>query len=259
MSSIPVQTEFDIVFPVGPSDISFIWNHIQRNKQNIIGHRNIYIITKDPSNIDIAYHTIANDNGYILVDESIFPFRMADVITYHNGVNWRNGWYLQQLLKLYAGFVIPGILPTYLVVDADTVFLKPTTFIGPDGKFLFNTGLEYHPPYFAHMESLHPTLKKYIRESGICHHMLFNRNYVEKMMNLVEEYHNNGQKFWQIFLQKVTDILGSGASEYEMYFNYMIFNHRDVIRIRPLYWRNAPQLIENANFDYVSIHHHMRK
>jgi hypothetical protein len=258
MSSIPVQTEFDIVIPVGPSDIGFIWDHIHRNKQNIIGHRNIYIVTKDTSAIDMKFQTIANNHGYILVDEAIFPFRMADVIAYHNGVNWRNGWYLQQLIKLYAGYVIPDILPTYLVVDADTVFLKPTTFIGPDGKFLFNVGSEYHPPYFAHMESLHPTLKKYIRASGICHHMIFNRDYVQKMMKMVEDHHNTGQEFWKIFLQKVTDIMGSGASEYEMYFNYMHCYHSDAIRIRPLYWRNTPKLIENENYDYVSIHHYMR-
>lgn len=251
------STQFDIVIPVGPNDIKFIWPNIARNKENIVGHRNVYILTKDPSALDVETLAYAEQNKCILIDEATFPFKMGDVIEIHKGVNWRNGWYLQQLLKLYAGFVIPDILPTYLVVDADTVFLRPTTFLSQEGKYLFNIGSEYHRPYFLHMERMHPTFQKQVRPSGICHHMLFNRDYVQKMMAMVEATHH--LPFWRVFLEKVSDILGSGASEYEMYFNYLIKYHPEVIQIRMLRWTNAPTILENLGLDYVSVHHYMRK
>ena len=44
----------------------------------------------------------------------------------------------QVLVKIkYAGIVIKNILDKYLVIDSDTFFLKPTSFI-KDGKCLYN-------------------------------------------------------------------------------------------------------------------------
>jgi hypothetical protein len=255
MSSTPV---FDIVIPLGPNDVMYIWPNLQRNRENIVGHRNIYIVTKDPSGLPADQQEQARANGCTLIDEAIFPFQMSDVIAIHGGVNWRNGWYLQQLLKLYAGFVIPDILPRYLVVDADTVFLKPTRFISDDNKCFINVGREYHVPYFEHMKRMHPTFEKQVRYSGISHHMMFERDYVADMMRLVEEHHN-GKIFWRVFLEEVTDIMGSGASEYEMYFNYMIRYHGADFRIRALQWGNAPRIIEGQGLDYVSVHWAIRK
>jgi hypothetical protein len=53
---------------------------------------------------------------------------MKDIASFfyqHNKKQNRNGWYLQQLLKLYASFVIKDLLNDYLVIDADVYFLKP--------------------------------------------------------------------------------------------------------------------------------------
>ena len=60
---------------------------------------------------------------------------METVAKYHGKLT-RNGWYLQQLLKLYAGLTIPNILENYLVVDSDVFFLKPIHFY-EDGKFIY--------------------------------------------------------------------------------------------------------------------------
>ena len=113
---------FDIVIPVGPNDINQIHEQIKSTKQNIIDYRTIYIITSNPE---------LTIDGCIIIDETIFPFTKKDIELYH-GKGDRTGWYLQQLLKLYAGKVIPNILDKYLVIDSDTYFLKPTRFIDPD-------------------------------------------------------------------------------------------------------------------------------
>ena len=242
---------FDVVICVGPNDNDVIYNMIPYTKKNIIGYRNIYLVCAN-SSIDI--------DGTITIDEKIFPFTINDLIIKF-GNNSRNGWYLQQLLKFYAGNVITGILENYLIIDSDTYFLKPISFIDNDGKYIYTTGNEYHKPYFNHMNKLHPSLKKIHHCSGIVHHMIVNNKYLNKLMKLVESNHND-QPFWEIFMNMVDpiDFPYSGASEYEMYFNYMNMYHKNDIITRKLNWTNAYSINDsNKHRDYVSIHWYMRK
>jgi len=238
---------YDIVIPVGPNDINIITEQIKYTKMNIIGRRNIYLICYDP--------TINIDNC-ITINENIFPFDMETVRKYHGKLD-RNGWYLQQLLKLYAGNVIPDILDKYLVIDSDTFFLKPTIFM-EDNKCLYNFGREYHNPYFQHMSKLDINLKKvHPHMSGICHHMIFETKYVNELISNIEKTHND--TFYNVFLKNVTDTKGSGASEYEIYFNYMIANHPAEIQIRQLNWKNTNKLVASNDLDYISYHWYMRR
>ena len=239
---------FDIVIPVGPHDVNIISNQLVYTKKNIIGYRNIYLISCDK--------TLQVD-GCITISEDIFPFSKKTVLDYHLWLkNHRQGvgWYLQQLLKLYAGIIIPNILDKYLIIDADTNFLKPTTFI-QNNICLYNYGSEYHIPYFVHMKKLHETLLRMDRtKSGICHHMMFETKYVKELINIIEKKHN--KLFYDIFLENVIKNQQSGASEYEMYFNYMLKYHQDKIKIRHLSFRNVSSFNSNSNseYDYVSYH-----
>ncbi len=237
---------FDIVVLVGPNDKNIVEKQLEYTKKNIIGYRNIYLICFDPN---------VQFNGCISINENIFPFNLDTVSKFHGKIS-RNGWYLQQLLKLYAGKIIPNILDKYLVIDADTFFLKPTKFI-ENNKCLYNFGSEYNKSYFEHMQKLDTDLIKiFENKSGICHHMIFETKYVNKLINKIEKIHND--KFYNIFLNCVSEYDGSGASEYEIYFNYMLKFYSDKIEIRELNWKNANYLDLNSNYDYISYHHYMR-
>jgi hypothetical protein len=145
-------------------------------------------------------------------------------------------------------------------VDSDTHFLKPTSFMDSDGKYIYTTGTEYHKPYFNHMNKLHPSLKKAHPCSGIVHHMIVNNNILNELMKIVETNHNTNP-FWKIFINMVdhVDFSHSGASEYEIYFNYMNIYHQNDIIIRELNWKNASSINDsNKECDYVSIHWYMR-
>lgn len=232
-------------------------------KQNVLQYRKIFIVSYDAS-IEIK--------DCITIDEKIFPFHMSHISAFL-GKNERNGWYLQQLLKLYAGIVIPDILNNYLVIDADTFFLKPTAFFTAGGKSaplpLYNYGTEYHLPYFGHMARLHPSLTKQLNVSGICHHMLFQTNRIKELFALVENYHAttpDPDPFWVIFLKMVSpnDAIRAGASEYELYFNYLLIYCKNTFEIRPLQWKNANlfngenKIIDfKSQFDYISSHYYL--
>jgi hypothetical protein len=89
--------------------------------------------------------------------------------------------------------------------------------------------------------------------------MIFETKYVKELIELVENNHNN-DLFYNIFLKNVTEYEKSGASEYEIYFNYILCKHSYDITIRPLKWKNSNNLndLKNLNNDYISIHWYMR-
>lgn len=245
---------FDIVIAVGPNDTSVIKQQIDYTKKNVLGYRNIFLIA--PSKI---CEYLADIPNCTIIDESIFPFSINMIHTII-GVNqtYRNGWYLQQLIKLYSGNTIPDILDRWLVIDADTFFLRPTTFV-EDTTCLYAYGSERYIPYFDHMKRLLPILHRVQDRSGICHHMIFEKQYISELFTAVEDLH--GQPFWKCFLTLISpsEYGGSGASEYEIYFNYMLIHNSDKIKVRSLSWGNVSELNVNSDCDYISYHHYSRR
>lgn len=237
---------FDIIILVGNNDIENVEKYVEYNKKNVIGYRNIYIISPLDINIDDC----------ILIKDDIFPFKLYDISHIISNKS-RSNWYLQQLIKLYAMFVIPDILSKILTIDADTYFLKPTSFL-EDDKILLNYGVEFHKPYFEHMERLHPSLIKFdSKKSGIVHHALLDKNILSDLFKMVEDYHDNKQ-FWIVFLECIekNDSLVSGASEFEIYFNYCNLFHNDKIKIRYLNFNDIfdNKKEYNEDYDYFSKH-----
>ena len=89
-------------------------------------------------------------------------------------------------------------------------------------------------------------------KSGICHHMMFETKYVKEIINIVEKNHHD--EFYNVFLKTVTKKNISGASEYEIYFNYILKYHHDKIVLRKLNWKNTCNFDLTNNFDYISVH-----
>lgn len=209
-------------------------------------------------------YCISNERCHYYVDEAKAPFSLKDVALYVG--KDRSGWYFQQLLKLYAWYIIPELSETYLIVDSDTIFCNDVSFITSAGLPKYAIGPEYHIPYFEHIQRLIPVLNKQAIHSGICHHMVFQQKYLQEMIKLVENIHN--VPFWKCALQNVDPIhyTGSGMSEYELYFNYMLKYRPTEIELRELKWANVqdipnsktktiPEILnECSSLDFVSIH-----
>ena len=242
-----LQSKFDIVIPIGPDDIDIIHDQIEYTKRNVIGYRNIYIIRYNPT-LEVK--------DCIMIGENIFPFSKSTVENY--GIpKHRSGWYLQQLLKLYSGIVIPGILERYLVIDGDTFFLKPVQFMEDDYCLYSYLGENWNP-YFEHILNIHPSFEKFDEtKSGITHHMMLETKYVREMMDMVITYHNIPE-FYDIYLQFILhQKTNSGASEYELYFNFIQKYHPDAIKLRYLNYKGKKRCLDftgDTECDYVSVH-----
>ncbi len=190
-------------------------------------------------------------------DERRFPFRKSDIalalfqqdrnaaLEYMtrcaNSGYSRLGWIYQQMLKLYALSVIPDISPNILVLDADVIFLNPTTFIDSDGAPYLTAAGEYYSPYFDHMRRLIPWLKRETQYSGISHHMVMQRCVIDDLFNMIEERHR--MPVWKalclcIDLKNVYDPC---MSEYEIYFNFLVARY-DQVHVRLLKWDNIGSL-----------------
>ncbi len=232
---IPKESKklFDIVIPLGPNDYRNIFSMVSYCKNNINDYNQIYIVTC----LDIKIENC------ITIPESFFPFKLNEIHIRQD----RNNWYFQQLLKMYS-YIIPGILENFLVIDADTYFLKPTDFF-ENGIPLYNTSDEHNLPYFEHLNLLHESLYRKENVSGICHHMMFNCGILKELMDFLSPE----IEFWKYWLSKINPDHFSGASEYELYFNYLLIYHPKLIKIRPLKWNNVTHLT-NEDYDYISIH-----
>jgi len=233
---------YDVVIPLGPNDEDIVPLCIQSVRRYVWDVRRIYVVS----------HRQIDLSGAIVVDENIFPFTKADIQPYikKGGV----GWYLQQLLKLYSPSVIEGIHENVVLIDADTVFSKRVSFIS--GKnFLFNTSFHTHKPYFDHMLRLHPTFTRWRGAvSGVVNIMIINRRIIQEIIRLVETHHK--EPFWKVFVLTLDPNESSGASEYELYFHYMMRNYPTRAVIRALQYNNAGRRDNmDAGFNhYVNYH-----
>ncbi|PIZ06579.1 MAG: hypothetical protein COY57_01215, partial [Flavobacteriales bacterium CG_4_10_14_0_8_um_filter_32_5] len=159
---------FDILFLCHEKDRKILEESIKYAQKNISDFRKIFILSREDY--------FLNEKDIFFIDEKIFPFSKKEVEKY--APKGRAGWYFQQFLKLYF-FRIMGnkVLDNLLVVDADTIFLRKTEFF-ENGVPCYNIDEGFHQPYYSVMERVFG-FGKQKDFSGITHHMLFQRKYVE--------------------------------------------------------------------------------
>lgn len=253
----------DVVIPTTHKDLITLELCIQGIKENCQNIGRVIVVSSERFTLNAEWF-----------DEKNYPFSKEEVgfylcqcdetlsRQYVNRKSSRVGWYYQQLLKLYAPFVIPNLSSNVLILDSDTIFLNPVNFINASHAGIYNVGDEYCAEYFQHMRSLTGGLVKkiYPDYSGICHHMLFQKPVLEDLFQIVENLHK--KEFWKAFCACVQRINGSGASEYELYFNFVI-PRSNKIEIRKLKWCNIQTIgmmhkMQKQGYHYVSCHRHYR-
>ena len=135
-------------------------------------------------------------------------------------------------------------------MDSDTIILKPIKFVDNEIS-LFNIspgdGLAC---YYEHAFKMVPSLKRQHQWSGVCHHILINRDILKDLFKKVEDIHK--KKFWDAYIdvtlepygclkeRTAKDVIGKHnngqgrLTSYELYFTFAMQYHSDKVKIRKL-------------------------
>ena len=213
----------DVVIPAHKKDIDTLELCIEGIRKNVESLNRIIVVSNNKLTDKAEWH-----------DEKKFPFsfnEVGDILGNIRKVGWNAEWYYKQLLKLTAHESIDDLLDDYLIVDSDTIFLKKKKFID-DGTIYFDVTHTYDAAYYECMSILIDGLDIQTEYSGVVHHMLFSRSYLEELKSKVVT------KFNMPFWMSVVTGCGGGEgscrlSEYELYFHYILKYHRDNIKISP--------------------------
>lgn len=257
MSNYP---QFDIIIPVHKKDLAILEYCIEAARKKIVGVRRIVTISQEKYTDSAEWFP-----------ESQFPFSMDFVRQYTGGLC---GWYFQQLLKLYAPLVIPNISENVLILDSDTVFFRKTKMFDDCGRPFYNTSKDtkicrkpFDIAVEEHINKLWPKISRqnlpaeFKEISGICHSMLFNREIITELFDKVEKYDGSGDKFFKIFLKHASH--HHSASEYQIYFNFLLIFHSKEIAMRKLKYKNTADLNikkyrKRLKYSYCSFHSYLR-
>jgi hypothetical protein len=251
------NNKIDFVIPCHPKDFPSLTLCINGIKNNISCLNKIFVISNENPTIDGIIHISESKYSEYLNKEMVInKFEMNNPTLQH-----RAKWIYQQFLKLYSGRIISELTESYVVVDADTIFLRDVSF--DVNKFYYCITDEYHLPYLFPIKTLF-NLDNTVGFSTICHHMIFNTVKLNEMLTYVEK-----KTGWNSFFEYVLNIIDynepSCFSEWDTYSNYMILNHPTMCVHRQLKWSSISfiptksHLNQLANkFDFVSCHAYIR-
>ena len=238
--------DFNIFIPVSKKDKKIVKNAVDNNQKFIQGSYNIFLLS-DNKNINI------NNTKFLRKED--FPFSKEEI---ENKIkNNRAGWVYQQLCKIYfASNLNPSRFT--LVLDSDLFFVKPIKFFDKNSIPIYTTSEEFHKPYFDHMQKLLPQLHRFDeKESGIVHHMVFDKKIINEMINKIEKH--TSTNFYDAFIDYLDfEMTESPCSEYEMYFNYIQIYHQDNHSKRKLKWKNTSCINKDllTSYDFFSLPHY---
>ncbi len=210
-------------------------------------------------------------------DEKLYPFSKDDVAleigrgdkevadAFFARGGHPPGWYYQQLLKLYAAYVIPDISSNILVLDSDSVFINDVEFLNEQngGLLCIHSKKATKGHYCKHAERMLPSYSPiYTDVNSVNHHMLFQKPILDDLFKEIEMSRN--EPLWKVFCHEVdlSRKYGSG-SEYELYFNFAL-NHTSQVGIRELKRRASASFdkidfYKNEGFILLSFHSYMRE
>jgi hypothetical protein len=143
----------------------------------------------------------------------------------------RYGWILQQVLV--ASFILSAKSENVLIVDSDTIIIRPQVWINNSKKQILMPTFELHSPYydfFQHVSTKYPTP----RFSFVSHHMLVQASIFR------EVYEVFGGDIYTALEQafSFSDLTDNSPFDlkYEIYAQYLINNYKE--RVSFVKWAN---------------------
>jgi hypothetical protein len=202
------QLPIDVVVPLAGKDVDIAARCVNAIK-NLVGHKigNIYLVA--PENKEIRL--LAAKLGCKFVHE--------DAVLPTKEIKKYGGWFIQQFLKLNADSIVEN--EHYLVVDADTILIRPVIFVLKDNTYLVNT----HWDCSTERKKVSAIIlgnKKVFLYDFVTHHMFFSKKILKNMKDHIEKrFHKRWDLAIMDMFAKENDEFRSGFSEYDLYATYL--------------------------------------
>jgi len=223
------ETKITIVIPAADKDAPVL-SHCLQAAREMIQHEVAAVWIVGPESQQIREIAVSAGCDF-MQEDSILPRPAAELKC--------RGWVLQQLIKFNAALRVPT--DDYLVLDSDTVFLRPQIFFR-NGKSALRYSDQYELLYNRSLELVfgHP---RRFPVSFVTHHMLFNSFLVKELLHLIEQRFS--RPWWEAILKEVDQGHPISFSEYELYGHFALSKPDWKRRSRLEYWHGLDRSTED--------------
>lgn len=221
-----IQKDFDNLF--------FVIQGARANVKNPI--RKVVLITPEKLSSELKTKF---PNCQVLTDESVLGIDIFKAIN-DSVPQERRGWITQQVIKFQV--TIKSEEVATLILDADTILLKPRIWLSSRGKQILCVAYEYHLPYKEHQRKVFGGQNNTL--SFVTHHQLMKRDFLQKIFG------QNGEGLLQwINLADFSEM--SAVSEYDTYGEWLTSNRPNEIAFAK--WNNFALRIDSNKSSYAEI------
>jgi hypothetical protein len=205
--------KIDVMIPAIEKDLEtlpFVIDSVRKQVKHPIGR---FLIVSPNSQ---KMKQLCKKKDCTFVDENtVLPITKKNI--HYSSTKWdRSGWLFQQLLKLSGDSLCSQ--DYYLVIDADTVLIRPHVFRTAGNRPIFYYRKWSQPEYFNTYTKLlgrrpsSPT-------SFVTHYMLFKRSKVSQLKRAIEAKHHTS--WYTAILRSINKKKQFGFSEFETYGNFL--------------------------------------
>ena len=238
-----VLPTIDIAIPCHKKDFDNLHLVIQGarlNVKNPIGK--VVLIT--PGNLSIELQSKFPD-CQVLSDENVLGADISKAIGELVPME-RRGWIIQQVIKFR--IVITGDELASLIIDADTILLRPRIWLNSEERQILCIGEGYHLPYKKHQRAVFGGQNNLL--DFVTHHQLMKKEVVTAIFGIDGE----GLFNWL----KLADYSeGAALSEYDTYGEWLVTNRPSEISFAK--WNNSSAKLSPLENSYAEIAHKYAK
>ncbi|RXZ84149.1 hypothetical protein EBB07_03430 [Paenibacillaceae bacterium] len=216
--------KIDVLIPAIEKDLGtlpYVIDSVRRMVKHPIGK--FMIVSPDTPRM----RQLCASKGCTLVNENtVLPIFKKHI--HYRSARWeRSGWLFQQLLKLSGDKLCTQ--SHYLVIDADTMLIRPHTFLTADKKTVFYTRNWSQPEYYSTYRKL--LGRKERKPSFVTHYMLFEKAKVSQLKRTIEAKHQTS--WYKAILKSMNKTKQFAFSEFETYGNFHCSQYSGSHQLKP--------------------------
>ena len=217
---------------------------------------------------------ISNKNpdigGVEFIDERIFDkhFSVSAIKKAFPDCSKNAGWLYQQMIKMLCWKEIDFSNGRYHSVDADVVYLNEVDYGGSAFTHSrpYSNGANGDIYYHAYNDTTKKLIGRTYEKSYICHNMVFDMAYLQKLTKLVED--RNGMSFFESVCNSCSVMEEHPLfSEFDLYGNWMCDNHPSECKEIDVKWvdivvipdDHVRSVLKKEGLQFVAAHAYFRE